>query len=200
MSLYIQTVLPNSFPLTGVIPLSDGRLLMCTEKNGVFVWQLENGRRDRINFDSILPRLSKDIETPLGKEFGGTALSGGEWQRLAMSRAFCREEATLLILDEPTSALDPQSECEVFEKFAEATHEKTTLFITHRLGSAKMADRILVFHDGALVEEGTHANLLQRGSEYSRLYFMQASQYNHSDKLWEAKDLAKVVLENAGKE
>jgi ATP-binding cassette subfamily B protein len=115
--------------------------------------------------------------TPLGKQFGGTELSGGEWQKLALARAFMREEAQLLILDEPTAALDPRSEYEVYRRFVELAQGKTTLLITHRLASVRMADRILVLKGGRLIEEGTHQELLRRGGEYATLWNMQAEQY-----------------------
>ncbi|NJM74000.1 MAG: ABC transporter ATP-binding protein [Scytonema sp. RU_4_4] len=115
--------------------------------------------------------------TPLGKQFGGTELSGGEWQKLAIARAFMREQAQLLILDEPTAALDPRSEYEVYRRFVELAQGKTTLLITHRLASVRMADRILVLKGGRLIEEGTHQELLRRGGEYATLWNMQAEQY-----------------------
>ena len=124
----------------------------------------------------ILKHLPQGLNTLLGKEFGGTSLSGGEWQKLAMSRAFLRE-AELLILDEPTASLDPESELEVFRKFADAAQNKTTLLITHRLGSAKMADRILVFKNGRLIEIGTHQTLLDEQNEYASLFKLQADLY-----------------------
>ena len=115
--------------------------------------------------------------THLGKQFGGTELSGGEWQKLALARAFVRKEAQLLILDEPTAALDPRSEYEVYRNFVELAQGKTTILITHRLASVLMADRILVMKAGRLIEEGTHQELLQQGGEYATLWNMQAKQY-----------------------
>ncbi len=132
-------------------------------------------------FTPILKQLPQGLNALLGKEFGGTSLSGGEWQKLAMSRAFLRE-AKFLILDEPTSSLDPESEFEVFNKFADAVQGKTALLITHRLGSAKMADRILVFKNGRLIETGSHQTLLNTQSEYALLYMLQANQYKHTTK------------------
>ena len=113
----------------------------------------------------------------MGKEFGGTSLSGGEWQKLAMSRAFLRD-AQFLILDEPTAALDPESEAELFQNFSTVSKGKTTLLITHRLGSVKMADRILVLKEGELVEQGTHEDLVTANQEYASLYRCQAGQYS----------------------
>lgn len=118
-------------------------------------------------------------DTPLGKQFGGTELSGGEWQKLALARAFVRETSQLLILDEPTAALDPRSEYEVYSRFVELAKGKTTLLITHRLASVRMADRILVLKGGRLIEEGTHEELLQRQGEYFTLWNMQAEQYGY---------------------
>lgn len=128
-------------------------------------------------FDSVAAKLPSGFESMLGKEFGGTSLSGGEWQKIAMSRAFFRD-ANILILDEPTAALDPKSEHEVFQKFAENTENKTTFFITHRLGSVRMADRILVLKNGGLIEEGTHEELiLKKSGEYANLFSLQADRY-----------------------
>lgn len=128
-------------------------------------------------FDSVVAKLPSGFESMLGKEFGGTSLSGGEWQKIAMSRAFFRD-ANILILDEPTAALDPKSEHEVFQKFAENTENKTTFFITHRLGSVRMADWILVLKNGELIEEGTHEELLaKRDGEYAYLFSLQADRY-----------------------
>lgn len=127
-------------------------------------------------FHPILERLPNGLNTKLGKEFDGTSLSGGEWQKLAMSRAFLRD-ASLLILDEPTSSLDPHSEQEVFKKFSDHIEEKTALLITHRLGSIKMADRIIVLKNGMLIESGTHQQLVMARGEYHTLYNIQAKQY-----------------------
>lgn len=127
-------------------------------------------------FFPILERLPLKLNTLLGKEFGGTTLSGGEWQRLAMSRAFLKN-ANLLILDEPTASLDPQNEQETFKKFAEQADTCTTLLITHRLGSIKMANKILVLKKGSLIEQGTHTSLLSLKGEYAHLFNIQADQY-----------------------
>ncbi|MBE8999018.1 MULTISPECIES: ABC transporter ATP-binding protein [unclassified Nostoc] len=118
--------------------------------------------------------------TPLGKQFGGTELSGGQWQKLALARAFIRQEAQLLLLDEPTAALDPRSECDLYLRFIELAEGKTTILITHRLASVRIADRILVLKSGHLIEDGTHQELLQRGGEYTALWNMQAKQYGIS--------------------
>ncbi|MBD6617651.1 ABC transporter ATP-binding protein [Komarekiella sp. 'clone 1'] len=125
----------------------------------------------------LVEKFSTKENTPLGKQFGGTELSGGEWQKLALCRAFVRK-AQILILDEPTAALDPRSEYEIYHHFVELAEGKTTLLITHRLASIRMADRILVLKAGRLIEEGTHQELLQRQGEYATLWSMQAKQYS----------------------
>lgn len=127
-------------------------------------------------FHATLTRLPAGLNTKLGKEFGGTTLSGGEWQRLAMSRAFLRD-ADFLILDEPTSSLDPKNEQEIFHKFSDHLDGKTALLITHRLSSVRMATRILVFKKGKLIEDGTHLSLIKLKGEYCHLYSLQANQY-----------------------
>ncbi|RCJ18991.1 ABC transporter [Nostoc sp. ATCC 43529] len=120
-------------------------------------------------------------DTPLGKQFGGTELSGGQWQKLALARAFVRKEAQLLLLDEPTAALDPRSEYDLYLRFIELAEGKTTILITHRLASVRMAHRILVLKAGRLIEDGTHQELLERGGEYTTLWNMQAQHYGISD-------------------
>ncbi|BBD60312.1 ABC transporter ATP-binding protein [Nostoc sp. HK-01] len=120
-------------------------------------------------------------DTPLGKQFGGTELSGGQWQKLALARAFVRQSAQLLLLDEPTAALDPRSEYNLYRRFIELAEGKTTILITHRLASVRMADRILVLKAGHLIEDGTHLELLQRGGEYTNLWNMQAQHYGVSE-------------------
>jgi ATP-binding cassette, subfamily B, bacterial len=114
--------------------------------------------------------------TLLGKPFGGTELSGGQWQKLAIARAALRP-APLLILDEPTAALDPRAEFAVFERFGQMARDKTVIFVTHRLASISHADRVLVLKNGRLVESGSHQQLMQLGGEYAELYRLQASQY-----------------------
>lgn len=127
-------------------------------------------------FQATLERLPDQLNTLLGKEVNGSALSGGEWQKLAMSRAFLKP-SEFIILDEPTAALDPHSEREVYKKFAENLDGKTALLITHRLGSIKMANRILVLKNGKLIEEGSHTDLINSQGEYSLLYRSQADLY-----------------------
>ena len=119
---------------------------------------------------------TRTLDTRLGQAFGGADLSGGQWQKLATARALYRD-ARVLILDEPTAALDPRSEAEVFDTFAALARGRTTLLVTHRLGSVLMADRVLVMKAGQIIEDGTHAALLARGGEYADLWALQARQY-----------------------
>src|SRR6185312_11595965 len=110
--------------------------------------------------------------TPPTKAFvGGVDLSGGEWQRIATARAAMRD-AALVILDEPTAALDAQAEHDLFQRFRELAAGRTVLLISHRFSTVRMADRILVLEDGAIIEDGSHEALLALGGRYSTLYEM----------------------------
>ena len=127
--------------------------------------------------DEVIAKLPEHMHQQLGRRFeGGVDLSGGEWQRMALARAYLRD-AQLLILDEPTSALDPRSELEVFQRFAELTRGKMALLISHRFSTVKMADRIVVLSHGVLTEEGTHSELMLRGGLYAEMFEMQAASY-----------------------
>ena len=125
----------------------------------------------------LIRGLPEGYDTILGKEFdGGIDLSGGEWQKVALSRAFMKE-ARILVLDEPTAALDAFAERDVFSRFAELTSDRTAIFISHRFSTVRMADRILVLHRGELVEQGSHEELLGRNGRYARMFNTQAEQY-----------------------
>lgn len=124
----------------------------------------------------LLARLPRGLDTPLGRRLGGRELSGGEWQKLALARAFVRD-ARLLVLDEPTAALDVRMEQEVYARFRELTRGRTTLLISHRFSTVRAADRVVFLADGAIREDGSHTDLLARGGEYARLYRLQAEQY-----------------------
>ncbi|AFY46992.1 ABC-type multidrug transport system, ATPase and permease component [Nostoc sp. PCC 7524] len=132
---------------------------------------------EKADIAKLVAKFPTGEDTPIGKQFSGTELSGGQWQKLALARAFVRQEAQILLLDEPTAALDPRSEYELYLRFVELTKGKTTILITHRLASVRMAHRILVLKAGRLIEDGTHQELLQHGGEYTALWNMQVQQY-----------------------
>ena len=125
----------------------------------------------------VIARLHGGYDQMLGRRFEtGVYLSGGEWQKLALARAYLRD-AQLLILDEPTAALDAKSELQVFERFAELTQGKMALLISHRFSTVRMADRIVVLEGGILVEEGNHSQLMALGERYAAMFEMQAASY-----------------------
>ena len=126
---------------------------------------------------TVVQKLPNKYEQALGKRFNdGVELSGGEWQKVALARAYMRE-AQLLILDEPTSALDARAEYQVFQRFAELTQGKIAVLISHRFSTVRMADRILVLDQGNMLEIGTHEELLASGGRYAELFELQAMGY-----------------------
>jgi ATP-binding cassette subfamily B protein len=127
--------------------------------------------------DTVVDKLAHGYDQVLGRRFeGGVELSGGEWQKMALARAYLRD-AQLLILDEPTAALDARSELEVFERFAELTLGKMALLISHRFSTVRMADRIVVLSGGRLLEEGNHQQLMAKNGLYASMFEMQAASY-----------------------
>lgn len=149
------------------------------------------GDTEKIPSDEGIMRLAKRTgadmiidEQPgrLDEEVGsfsarGNNLSGGQWQKIALTRALYRDKSRIIILDEPTAALDPVAEADLYRNFAKLTGDKTTLLISHRLGIATVVDRILVFDGGRIVEDGTHEELLALGGVYAKLYEAQAAWY-----------------------
>jgi ATP-binding cassette subfamily B protein len=127
--------------------------------------------------DAVIARLPGGYQQLLGRRFeGGLDLSGGEWQKIALARAYLRD-AQLLILDEPTASLDARSEYEVFQRFTDLTEGKMALLISHRFSTVRMADRIVVLENGKIGEEGSHARLMELGGLYRGMFELQASGY-----------------------
>jgi ATP-binding cassette subfamily B protein len=127
----------------------------------------------------LVSGLADGLDTQLGRWFkSGAELSGGQWQKVALARAFMREEADILILDEPTAALDAEAEHAVFERFRQLTAGRTAILISHRFPTVRMADRILVLEHGRVIEDGTHADLLAAGARYAHLFRLQAAGYS----------------------
>jgi ATP-binding cassette subfamily B protein len=127
--------------------------------------------------EGVIKKLPHGYDQMLGRRFEtGVDLSGGEWQKVALARAYLRD-AQILVLDEPTAALDARSEHEVFERFAELTKGKMALLISHRFSTVKMADRIIVLERGVIAEEGRHEQLMAYGGRYAEMFELQASSY-----------------------
>jgi len=133
---------------------------------------------DRGGARDVVDTLKGGLETPLGRWFkDGTELSGGQWQKVALARAFMREEADILVLDEPTAALDADAEHAVFQRFHELSRGRTTIVISHRFPTVRMADRIVVLGGGQVTESGTHDELVANGGTYARMFALQAEGY-----------------------
>ncbi|MBE8999209.1 ABC transporter ATP-binding protein [Nostoc sp. LEGE 12447] len=127
---------------------------------------------------SFIDQLPQSFQTQLGRWFkGGQELSGGQWQKIALSRAFMRSQADILVLDEPTSAIDAQAEFEIFNHFRAITQNQMVLLISHRFSTVRMADKIVVIENGEVIEQGTHEELLQLKGRYAKLFLLQAAGY-----------------------
>ncbi|MEZ4827719.1 MAG: ABC transporter ATP-binding protein [Bacteroidia bacterium] len=156
-----------------------------TAKENIAVGQIENlvnqekidGAAQKSLADTVIQSLEGGYDQMLGRRFDkGVDLSGGQWQKIALGRAYMRE-AQVLILDEPTAALDARAEYDVFVRFSELTQGKTAVLISHRFSTVRMADRILVLENGAITESGTHEELVAAGGVYASLFELQAQGY-----------------------
>ncbi|MDA0705881.1 MAG: ABC transporter ATP-binding protein [Proteobacteria bacterium] len=122
--------------------------------------------------------MPEGYETQLGRWFkGGRELSGGQWQKIALSRAFMRSDADILVLDEPTAAMDAASEAAIYDHFRSQSHKKMTILISHRFSTVRAADQIIVMHRGAILEQGAHESLLELNGQYAHLFQLQARAY-----------------------
>jgi ATP-binding cassette subfamily B protein len=159
------------YDMTATENIAMGRI---EERNNIF--RIRSAAHKSLAED-VIRKLPKGFEQQLGCRFdGGTDLSGGEWQKLALARAYLRE-AQVLILDEPTASLDAKSEHQVFQRFAELTRGKMAMLISHRFSTVRMADRIFVLQDGRIAEEGPHDQLMQNGGRYAEMFELQAASY-----------------------
>jgi ATP-binding cassette subfamily B protein len=133
---------------------------------------------ERGGASELVASLKEGLDAPLGRWFqDGTELSGGQWQKIALARAFMREEADILVLDEPTAALDAEAEHAVFERFRALARGRTTIVISHRFPTVRMAQRIIVLEKGEIVEQGTHDALVAAHGKYARMFALQAEGY-----------------------
>ncbi len=138
-------------------------------------WQLAANKGMATPFIDVLP---EKFDTQLGKWFkGGQELSGGQWQKIALARAFMRSDADILILDEPTAAMDAEAEMNIFNHFRSLTQDRMVVLISHRFSTVRMADKIVVMANGAIIEQGSHEQLLKAGGRYAHLFSLQAAGY-----------------------
>ena len=122
--------------------------------------------------------MEDGYHTQLGRWFrGGRELSGGQWQKVALSRAFMRRDADILVLDEPTAAMDAEAETQIFDRFREVTEDQMAVVISHRFSTVRMADEIAVLDRGRIIEQGTHEELMEEGGRYAHLFTLQAKGY-----------------------
>ena len=161
------------------VPQNPARYTTLTIKDNIYLGDSLKASDEKMIQDALtFAGLGKfDFDTLLGKEIGGTDISGGEWQKLAIARASYRNR-DFIILDEPTSNLDPLAETEVFQKYIDLAEDKTVIFVTHRISVAALAERIILFENGKIAEDGTHTELLALNGSYAKLYKEQSKWYN----------------------
>lgn len=173
------------YDIFGIVFQDYGKYAVSVRDNIAFGEIMKEIRQEKIeeaaensNASGFIEKLPDKYDTPLMRYFeeNGTELSIGQWQKLAIARAFY-SESDILILDEPTASLDPIAEQEIFNQFDELRGGKTSIFVSHRLSSATTADKIIVLKDGQLIEEGNHAELMRANGEYCRLFSTQAKRY-----------------------
>jgi ATP-binding cassette subfamily B protein len=161
------------------IPMYDNIALGCLNQEHDRT-DIENAA-EAAGLSHTISRLPDGLDTPLGKiQEKGVDISGGEWQRVAMARSIV-SSAPLRILDEPTASLDPVSESMVYRKFEQISRGKTTIFISHRLGSTRLADVIYVIADGKIAENGPHEELMEKNGIYAEMFRAQAEWYKSGE-------------------
>jgi len=160
----------SRFDLLSVVSQDPARYTTFTIGDNVFIGDTEKTRDENIIDNALSFAGIADIDKSLllGKDIGGTDLSGGQWQKLAIARGFYRNR-DLIILDEPTGNLDPLAEAEIFKQYLQLAKSKTVIMVTHRISVASLADRIVVFAHGNVVEDGSHRELIENNAEYARL-------------------------------
>ena len=160
----------SRFDLLSVVSQDPARYTTFTIGDNVFIGDTEKTRDENIIDNALSFAGIADIDKSLllGKDIGGTDLSGGQWQKLAIARGFYRNRE-LIILDEPTGNLDPLAEAEIFKQYLQLAKSKTVIMVTHRISVASLADRIVVFAHGNVVEDGSHRELIENNAEYARL-------------------------------
>lgn len=165
-----QDYVQYSFTLRENIAMSDISKMNCDEEI------LAAAEQSRVT--DFMSGWEKGLEESLTRQFDseGKELSGGQWQRVSLARAFFRD-APIVLLDEPSAALDPVAEHEIFEDFSKISEDKSAVLISHRLSSITLCDRILVLTDGHIAEQGSHTELMEKNGEYARLFHLQASKY-----------------------
>ncbi len=155
--------------------LSIGENIAISDTNNIDYKKVEESIKS-VDLVYMIQKWDEGMDTLLSKEFGGTDLSLGQWQRLAIARANYKK-ASLIVFDEPTASLDPLQEMGIMKKFIEGTKDKTAILVTHRIGAAKLANRIITMKNGQVVELGTHKELLKKQGEYAKLYNSQKQWY-----------------------
>ncbi|MGR7944346.1 ABC transporter ATP-binding protein [Paenibacillus sp. M.A.Huq-81] len=181
----IQTISPSSMRRNMAVVFQDFVGYNLSARENIALGGLEHLQDDariqvaasQAGADEILTHLPQGLDTELGVIFNrGVELSGGQWQKIAISRAYMRD-AQLVILDEPTAALDPIAEAEIYDNFAKLCEGKTTIMISHRLSSCRHSDRIFVMKDGEVIEQGNHEQLMRIGGRYKEMFELQAKRY-----------------------
>lgn len=169
----------NRYDILSSVSQEPARYTTFTVADNVFIGDTGKARDDTGIDRAISFAGMDDVDKAslLGKDIGGTDLSGGQWQKLAIARGYYRDR-DFIMLDEPTGNLDPLAETEIFKKYLEMSEDKTVIIVTHRISVASLADRIIVFSDGRVLEDGTHKNLIENSGEYSRLFASQAKWYD----------------------